>query len=241
MVTRRELIWSAVTAVGVASVSGCGTVISREERTRYRMSLIVQTPDGERRGSAVREIAYQPRALLSGSLAVFGEAIVIEITPRQTLFALLQSAAYDADYANNLLWNLWGRGAPQPIADTEDPPVTIWPRISRRAWRNGFRGDYARPLLVRFRDLADPMTIEKVEPDNLAAIFGEGVTLKRIEVALTHSLPTWGIRTKLPWLGEMDGGMLSGEHVELVQSRRLADRVEALDFVRPFPLDRLRT
>lgn len=241
MMTRRELIWSAAAAGGVVSVSGCGTVISQEERTRYRMSLIVQTPDGERQGSAVREIAYEPRALLSGSLTAFGEAVAIEIAAGQTLFALRNSAAYDSNFADKLLWNLWGRGAPQPITDTEDPPVTIWPRISRRAWRNGFRGDYARPLLVRFRDLADPMTIEKVEPDNLAAIFGEGVTLKRIEVALTHSPPTWSIRKKLPWLGEKDGGMLSGEHGELVQSRRLADHVAALDFILPFPLDQRRT
>jgi hypothetical protein len=35
------------------------------------------------------------------------------------------------------------------------------------------------PLLVRFRDMNDPKTLERVDPNDLAASFGPGVYLKR--------------------------------------------------------------
>lgn len=49
-------------------------------------------------------------------------------------------------------------------------------------------GHYRRsayPMLVNFGDLADPASVEEVDPDNLAANFGEGVALRRITVEMT--------------------------------------------------------
>lgn len=60
------------------------------------------------------------------------------------------------------------------------------------------RPDY--PMLVTFSDLDDPTELELANPDNLAASFGEGVSLKRITVAVTDDPVTTGIGQRLGWL-----------------------------------------
>jgi hypothetical protein len=54
-------------------------------------------------------------------------------------------------------------------------------------------------MLVRFGDIADPKTVAKVDPDDLAASFGKGVTLRRITVERTKDKVTTGIEKRLGW------------------------------------------
>jgi len=56
------------------------------------------------------------------------------------------------------------------------------------------------PVLVRFRDPKVPTSVELVDPLNLAASFGSGVTLTRASVEITDDPVTKGIETRLPWL-----------------------------------------
>ena len=56
------------------------------------------------------------------------------------------------------------------------------------------------PMLVTFEDLDDPTSVNKINPDDLAASFGEGVELKRITVQLTDDPVTTGIDERLEWL-----------------------------------------
>jgi hypothetical protein len=58
----------------------------------------------------------------------------------------------------------------------------------------------ALPLLVRFRDLNDPTTVERVDPFDLAGSFGAGVKIKRATIEITNAPVTTGIEQKLPWL-----------------------------------------
>ena len=55
-------------------------------------------------------------------------------------------------------------------------------------------------MLVTFGDLSDPTSVAEVDPDDLAATFGEGVRLKRITVQLTDDPVTTGIEKRLAWL-----------------------------------------
>ncbi len=43
------------------------------------------------------------------------------------------------------------------------------------------------PILVRFRDINDPTSVERVDPDNLAASFGPGVTLVNASIEIVSS------------------------------------------------------
>lgn len=57
-------------------------------------------------------------------------------------------------------------------------------------------------MLVRFRDILDPMTVEEVDPSDLAASFGPGNALRRITVEIIKDPLTRTIGERLPWLGE---------------------------------------
>ena len=57
------------------------------------------------------------------------------------------------------------------------------------------------PLLVTFTDITDPTTVKQVNPTNLAATFGPGVSLKRITLEITDEPVTEGkIEQVLPCL-----------------------------------------
>jgi hypothetical protein len=85
------------------------------------------------------------------------------------------------------------------------------------------------PMLVRFRDIDDPRSIERVDPDNLAKSFGPDVELTRATIEIVPSgiwpfdlwsgeTPRWlfgapvtrGIEAQLPWLSTQRG-YLSGQ------------------------------
>ncbi len=54
-------------------------------------------------------------------------------------------------------------------------------------------------MLARFRDINDPKTLERVDPKNLAASFGPGVTHVGAHAELTNAPVTTGIAKRLPW------------------------------------------
>ncbi|MCV3238603.1 hypothetical protein [Mesorhizobium sp. ZC-5] len=58
----------------------------------------------------------------------------------------------------------------------------------------------AYPLLVTFTNIADPNTVMRVDPDDLAATFGLGVSLKRITLETTDSEVTSKAAKALPWI-----------------------------------------
>jgi hypothetical protein len=61
------------------------------------------------------------------------------------------------------------------------------------------------PLLVTFTDMQDPTSVTRVDPANLAASFGTGVRLKRIEVEVTDDDVTTGIGETLQTIGIEEG------------------------------------
>ena len=69
------------------------------------------------------------------------------------------------------------------------------------------------PMLVRFRDIHDPTTIEQVDPNSLDVAFGPGVKLLSASLAVTDDPPTNGIDKTLNWLRSLNGGYLDGRHI----------------------------
>src|SRR6266702_5799571 len=56
------------------------------------------------------------------------------------------------------------------------------------------------PVLVRFRDVNDPTSVEQVDPFDLAKSFGQGVRLKQALVEITDDPLTNAIEDRLLWL-----------------------------------------
>lgn len=65
---------------------------------------------------------------------------------------------------------------------------------------------------MRFGDIADPKTVERVDPDDLAASFGMGVKLRRITVQITEDAVTKAIGQRLGWVGRFPEPSLNPSH-----------------------------
>ena len=88
-------------------------------------------------------------------------------------------------------------------------------------------------MLVTFGDLDDPTSVAEVDPDDLAASFGEGYALKRITVQITDDPVTTGIEQRLGWLRGHTSGMLDGRaNSTLKAENRFANDLSRIDFTR---------
>ena len=86
------------------------------------------------------------------------------------------------------------------------------------------------PDLVSFADVNDPKTVLEVDPNDLQATLGPGITWNAITLEMTDEPITTGIAKKLPWLPEyfqknfrLDGSQLGG-------SKNIANKLSWPDF-----------
>ena len=190
---------AALAAVPLASLAACGY---RSETFRYRLMVEVDTPSGVKTGSSVIEVTLSesgdsgfvlPDA--SGvELQVRGEAVAVDLPGGRTLFALLRTE--EQSDAAGLYAH---RAIRAPRFDGEYASIEKI-RYMKAHPGSGTLTQEHRPLLVTFGDVADPASVARVDPDNLAASFGEGYALKRISVMLTDDPVTEGIEERLGWL-----------------------------------------
>jgi hypothetical protein len=209
--------------VSTVVVSACGIMGERLSDYRYRLTVEVETPEGLRSGSSVIEVhttlAGKPKLPDTNalSISVIGEAVDVDLGKRGVLFALLRSED-DIGWAGGAM-NLVTLTLPTtPYAEWHEPIVAnqglhVLPRYAPHAHSpvglpahlNDPPKDY--PMLVRFGDPADPRTIERVNPDDLSATFGEGVKLRRITVQLTDDPVSAGIEQRFRWLKSTHGAL----------------------------------
>ncbi|MEN9924232.1 MAG: hypothetical protein RL268_358 [Pseudomonadota bacterium] len=131
----------------------------------------------------------------------------------QVLFALLTGGGGDFDYGARI----YGRAlqtAPYP----GDPDAKFAQASAAELYPTspatyGRKNTDPLPMLVRFADLRDPKTVERVDPKDLAKSFGPGVQLTRITIAMTDEAVTVGIeerlggsRTQKSWTIQDGGG-----------------------------------
>ncbi|MGL4281404.1 MAG: hypothetical protein ACRCS0_13640 [Albidovulum sp.] len=159
---------------------------------RQKMTVTVETPAGEVSGSSVSQIGWQEQAVkfegMGWNYDVTGEAVVVEVAPGRWLFALLTGAGtteYMGSVAAASISGQHGRVISEALFDEVSDkrgraagPITV--------------PDYQYPLLVTFDDIADPKTVRRVDPANLSASFGQGVSLKAVTLAVTEEPVTEG-------------------------------------------------
>lgn len=199
--------WARVAVLVLASLAlaGCGLVPARTT-IHYRLTVEVETPQGLRSGSSVIEVKltetgedYWANPEARGQRAKLrGEAVAVDLPDGRVLFALLRSE----DMVDAAAW--W------PFRIAANPGITGEYSAIRNAeemQRSGASGELPRgsyPMLVTFGDLADPTSVELVDPDDLAATFGEGVRLERITVQLTDDPVSDQIEMRLPWIDNLE-------------------------------------
>ena len=185
---------------------------------RQKITITVTTPEGEKTGSAVHAVAWSPNRIFKDGaayhLALQGEAVAVEIAPGKVLFALLSGpSGSSSEYAGLIALYRFGLtplgGHNFPWADADFAGV----RAARRKGPADLPAELL-PILVTFRDIADPKSVERVDPNNLPAAFGQGVTLKRATLEITDEPITTGIEKRLPpWFRELrrKGASLDGD------------------------------
>lgn len=171
---------------------------------RYRLILSVEKAGARIEGSGVIRVIYDKEVDFLPSHAewgtsVKGEAVMVDLGDRGVLFALLkEGSGYHSapEYIALKAFGIIGGEASYPLDER-------MARIRSLSSRSGERVNLASdnlPMLVRFRDLNDPKTVEQVDPNNLAASFGEGVKLVGVSIEITDDSVTRGIEKVLPWL-----------------------------------------
>ena len=191
----------------------------KEHQWHQATTVTVETPSGERSGTAVVEVTAWfgkiPASANEVEYRVRGEAVVVEVAPGKYLFALLggsEERFYRAarDRFGGMKRQDWLKEIPKQTVPVELTGEAI-------------------PLLVTFDDISDPKTVRRVEPSDLAASFGPGVALKSVTLEITGEAVTEGrVERVLGWLGPLKGGYLHGGFT----SRGAPLGLTGLDFVR---------
>ncbi|GAA4021207.1 hypothetical protein GCM10022280_22210 [Sphingomonas swuensis] len=187
-------------------LSACG-LLYPSDKLRHRITVNVDTPAGIREGSSVIETRVEEGKSwgdASGTrFRLKGEAVAVDLPGGRTLYALLRpadSGLGDASgYQTRLLWEaLRGRGSSSAGGNTSAMDVMEARAAAKEAKVKLELPAHLYPLLVTFRDPADPASITRVEPSQLAAHFGAGVRLRGMAVEVTDAAVTEGLESRLP-------------------------------------------
>ncbi len=177
---------AAITGVLLISAVACSLVFPTFY-FRYRLTFDVKVNDSVRSGSGVIEVVYSifPDALtvnsgMTGVIGhIYGYAITTDLGDRGLMFAVFRTENYDYSVGYT---PLIAYGLAAPLLPSE-----LKKNLQLLERKSGWVDvpDRALPLLIRFRDIDDPWSAEKVDPKNLSASFGEGVALVRARLELT--------------------------------------------------------
>ena len=163
------------------ALSGCDYLWA--SHWNYRITVAVETPEGVKTGSAVRQVtAYNPMAFNPDVPAikfrVSGEAVVVDLGERGVLFSLVDWNSYKEFFT----------AFPSSENDLEKQVefynrLKVGEKAELPAHTYGF---------VAFADINDPTTVMSVSKDSMKDVFGEGVSIKAITIERTNDPVTWG-------------------------------------------------
>ena len=193
---------------------------------RQKLTLVVETPDGIKTGSAVTEVTWTKNHFFKDGGAwwtkVVGEAAFVELGEGKYVFATINND-FDPRMAPKLVSN-------NPYRESFDE---IYRRVQNVTKPTPIQPD-DYPLLVTFEDIEDPASVTKVTSENFEELFGDGYALKEINLVTTTNTITNGHVTKvLEWFEKVNGTMLDGSrYVSINAENKLANKLQISDFVR---------
>jgi hypothetical protein len=187
------------------------------------MTMDVETPQGSRTGSSVLEVIArrqgqfvpEARPLVS---QLRGQAVVVD-TPSGPIFALLKLPHDNRTYLQAVTFAL----APDLREGGWEP---FWKAVKRLGgWFGDAKAELPRedwPVMVRFRNLDDPTSVEKVDP--------ESVGVRRVVVETTNEDLTTGIQAQLGWLPKQRGSLIRRLSVPDPANPPIGARINEMDF-----------
>ena len=228
-----EIVRGVLILLLSTGVFGCELLGFPEWEWRQKLTVEVETPSGPITASSVITVTCKSspkwlRGLGGGGLSCFnrGEAVPVEIAPGNVLFALLKKAPGSTNYPEKVAYHVF----------FPNRELTTVKERSDQLER-GIQGVQTLPkenypLLVTFSDITKPKTVQKVDPDNLKATFGPGVSLKRLTLEITNEPVTEGkIEEILRWLNSVHR-LVEPKSGALLKDTPVEHRLNTLDFRR---------
>lgn len=235
--TKKAIIFLAISFVVGFAASACASMSMSSSGTwRYKLTVAVETPEGVKTGSAVREVRASGNTKIFPeqapvSFKVTGEAVVVDLGARGQVFALLKTYKHGIDGAHYIVPDAF----PNPDMD-----MTGWGGYYSRLEAGPIELKQSLyPMFVHFRDAADPKTVENLleyercsdergvsrgtvclKNDRFGEAFGEGVTLKSVTIEMTKEpVTTGGVERYLSWLPEYENMMFDGQRYNTANSK----------------------
>lgn len=215
MIFRRS-VGGVFLVASLLALSGCSGGESesgeRSAEVRYRMTVEVETPEGIRSGSSVWSFTLsRPTVALTTPFdyKFKGEAVAVDLPGERTLFALVSGQEMlperhfrelDGSEGMDRIAHL--RSISNSIGATATIPCKSVPENASSPEQ--VKIEYDCPMLVTFKDIKDPTSVEPVNPSDLAKSFGEGYRLKAVTMQVTDKPVTRGIDKRLGWLDSLD-------------------------------------
>lgn len=175
--------WFLFFAFIIVVNKACSIIEYESWSWRQKLTIAVQTPEGVKKAFSVTRVFVEdtqgrivPNEARGPRAGESGEAVVMQLAPKKYLFALLKVNPETVtvlfpprqDYLEALDQIDSLRGKPRIV------PRKLYPDF------------------VTFDDIDDPITIRRVNPDDLAAIFGVGFSLLSMSLEITDEPVTRG-------------------------------------------------
>lgn len=162
---------------------------------RYRMTVEVMADGVLHSGSSVIEVTLQKQPVIIWGVipvlpSVRGEAVFVDLGQGRNVIGLLATGPYgqNVGYPAGLVSALFG-------LRLDDVDLPIYPALHGRRELP----ENLLPTFVTFADLNDPKTARAVSANDFERVFGKGVRLEHVWLAMTTDPVTTQIDTKLPW------------------------------------------
>lgn len=205
---KTALILSIMTAIVIAVIIAW-KVSFPTYSFRYKITINVETPDGLKTGNAVREISIAPSLNLTPEMGatkkISGEAVIIDLGQKGILFGLLSSDSYNEVFE---AFPIKGATTPEGLKFYESLKPGTKATITKNI-----------PRFVRFSNLSEPKSVEKVDPHDMSASLGEGFRLKELTVEIVDEPILWQVKNYLPWIAEFRAKRLDGQRFGTVNTK----------------------
>jgi hypothetical protein len=213
------------------TLAGCGG--DRFPDYRFRMTVEAETPAGTKTAFSViqdetREVgAFDSSTGKILNTKIIGEAVTVELAQGDLVFALLSkpdNVMFAAGLPSRAIRPVYADDLPDD--EQYDSSVRLQKAIAQATGVHDLpRADW--PMFVRFRDIADPASVEEVNPDALPG----GGRIKRITIEITDDEVTTGIEKRLLWVKTHPGSLVRRKIDQAVGEMPPVHRLNSLAFV----------
>jgi hypothetical protein len=239
----------------ILCVSGC----DRLPDYRYKMTIFVVTPDGQKAFSSVRQVRVEEVKSLADSsglsqrVQLEGEAVILDL-PDGPIFALLNKPD-DRDYGHYIAYaalsatpqvetdpaeqdDLLGhrRGATAYLDDQakrlQDMVKVKGPRELPRARASSHPDRNPRPVVLwpTFVRFSD-----LADPTSVQEVSPDEIGVRRVTIEITREPVTKRIFDRLPWLRNQHGSLVQPNLTEAAATQPLSTRITEGSFYRTIP------